>query len=78
MSTTSLARRLKRLEDRLIPAVEEPFVFTINTVDERGRIVGRFRLTPTGLQSLTPDEDHPKPDTTRTEDESHRQAPVPA
>ena len=70
----NLSRRLERLETRLMPAKEEPIIFVIHTVDGNGRVVGRFRLTPTGLQRLTPDEDEPTPATARPEDESLRQA----
>ena len=77
MTNKSLVRRLKRLEDRLLPTNEEPIVFVIVGVDADGQVVGRFRLTPTGLQRLTPDEDEPTA-TTRPEDESHRQAVAPA
>ena len=78
MISKNLSRRLERLEERLLPTNEEPIVFVIVGVDADGQVVGRFRLTPTGLQRLTPDEDEPTPATTRPEDESHRQAVAPA
>ena len=62
MSSGNLARRLERLETRLMPTKPEPIEIVVHTVDSAGRVVGRFRLTPTGLQRLTPDEDHAIPE----------------
>ena len=52
MTSKNLARRLERLENRLMPAKEEPIVILVEAVSSDGQIVGRFRLTHTGLQRL--------------------------
>ena len=57
MIRRGLARRLERLENRLMPAQAEPLEFVIVAVSADGEIGDRFRLTPTGLQKLTRDED---------------------
>jgi len=57
MTTKSLSRRLERLENRLMPAKEDPLAFVIVAVSADGQIGDRFRLTPAGLQRLTHDED---------------------
>ena len=78
MTTRNLSRRLERLEARLTPAKEEPVVIVIHGVNANGRVVDRFRLTPTGLQRLQPDEDAEYQTSPGKGDESRRQAPAPA
>jgi hypothetical protein len=57
MIRRGLARWLERLENRLMPAKEEPLAFVIVAVSADGQIGDRFRLTPTGLQKLQPSPD---------------------
>ena len=57
MIRRGLARRLERLENRLIPAHVKPLEFVIVAVSADGQIGDRFRLTPTGLQKLQLPED---------------------
>jgi hypothetical protein len=56
----NLARRLERLEERhtAIRSVPE---FVIVAVDGDGHVSGRYRVTPTGLQPLSPEEEHSGP-----------------
>jgi len=67
MISKNLARRLERLETNVRRAEEKPIVFVIHAVDASRRVVGRFRVTPTGLQRLAPDEGHTTPDAARDE-----------
>ncbi len=56
----NLARRLERLEKRhaVINNVPE---FVIVAVDGDGHECGQYRLTPTGLQRLSPEEELARP-----------------
>jgi hypothetical protein len=58
MINRNLARRLERLENRLMPAKEEPLAFLIVAVSADGQTGDRFRLTSTGLKRLTPHSSH--------------------
>jgi hypothetical protein len=62
---------LERLEERHAVVNNVP-EFVIVAVDGDGHVSGKYRLTPTGLRPLSPEEEDPDPDTTR-EDEGHRQ-----
>jgi hypothetical protein len=64
MTSRHLARRLERLENRILAATEEPPIFVIAAVSYRREIVDRFRLTSSGLLRLTPDDDPRRPDAT--------------
>jgi hypothetical protein len=60
MIRRNLARRLERLEERhtAIKSVPE---FVIVAVDGDGHVSGKYRLTPSGLQPLSPEEEHSRP-----------------
>ena len=45
MTTRSLSRRLKRLEEQLVPANEEPLVIVVKYVSTDGDISEAYRLT---------------------------------
>jgi hypothetical protein len=61
MTSKSLVRRLERLEERHNLANKEPTVIVIEVVDASGQVVERFRMTPTGPQLLSPEEDRSRP-----------------
>ena len=50
-------RRLERLEDRHNLANKEPFVIIIEVVDASGQVVERFRMTPTGPERLSSEDE---------------------
>ena len=52
MTSRNLARRLERLENRIMPPKEEPLAVVIMAVSADGQIGDRLRLTSTGLQRL--------------------------
>ncbi len=52
----NLARRLERLEERHAVVSNVP-EFVIVAVDGDGHVSGQYRLTPTGLQRLSPEEE---------------------
>jgi len=52
----NLARRLERLEERHAVVNNIP-EFVIDAVDGNGHVSGRYRLTATGLQPLSPEEE---------------------
>jgi hypothetical protein len=52
----NLARRLERLEERYAVVNNVP-EFVIVAVDGDGHVSGQYRLTPTGLQRLSPGEE---------------------
>jgi len=45
MNNKNLARRLERLEDRMLPASGEPLVIEVRGVDTDGKVVSTLRLT---------------------------------
>jgi len=52
MNNKNLARRLERLEDRMLPASGEPLVIEVRGVDTDGKVVSTLRLTiPAGPRS---------------------------
>jgi hypothetical protein len=61
MTSKNLARRLERLESRLLTATQDPVSFVIVAITSDRQIAGRFRLIPGGLQRLSPDEELPTP-----------------
>lgn len=65
MTSRNLARRLERLENRLMPAKEKPIVVLITAVSADGQTGDRFRFTSAGLQRLTPAADRGAPEETR-------------
>ena len=60
MITKNLARRLERLEERHAVVNNVP-EFVIIAVDGDSHVSGRYRLTPTGLQPLSPEEERATP-----------------
>jgi hypothetical protein len=60
MITKNLARRLERLEQHhaVINNVPE---FVIVAVDGDGHVSGQYRLTATGLEPLSPEEERSRP-----------------
>ena len=45
MISKNLTRRLERLEDYLLPVMEEPLVIEVQGVDTDGKIVSTLRFT---------------------------------
>jgi hypothetical protein len=56
----NLARRLERLEERHAVVNNVP-EFVIVAVGGYGHISGKYRLTPTGMQPLSPEEERATP-----------------
>jgi hypothetical protein len=60
MINKNLSRRLERLEERHAVLNNIP-KFVIVAVDGDGHVSGQYRLTPTGLQRLSPEEELARP-----------------
>jgi len=52
----NLARRLERLEKHHVAINSVPEIVIV-AVDGDGHVSGQYRLTPTGLQRLSPEEE---------------------
>jgi hypothetical protein len=52
----NLARRLERLEERHAVTSNVPKIVIV-AVDSDGHVCGRYRMTPTGLEPLEPDDE---------------------
>jgi hypothetical protein len=57
MTSKNLTRRLERLEERHNLDNKDPIVIVIVGVDASGQVVDRFRMTPTGPQRLSLEEE---------------------
>jgi hypothetical protein len=51
MTSRNLSRRLGRLEERLIPPIEEPLLIVVQYVSTDGDVAEAYRLTVPGKPS---------------------------